>query len=126
MKSSLEKRQTKKGKKKRKKGGGEGGTEEEDEEAESQPELTLKEEQAKLEQEKEAIMKNQALLEEVFVCMVVIGIDRMHSWNVCTSSGEAETVGRSSSKSRAHQEGAEEKRWTGIKDQGAQTACAFQ
>ena len=101
MKTSLEKRQHKKGKKKRKKGGGEGGTEE-DEEAEGQPELTLKEEQAKLELEKEAIMKNQALLEEVFVCMVVIGVDGVHSSNVCTSSGEAEAGGRSSSKSGAH------------------------
>ena len=62
MKSSLEKRQSKKGrkKKKRKEEG-----EDDEEESDNQPELTLKEEQAKLEQEKEAILKNQALLEEV-------------------------------------------------------------
>ena len=59
---------SKKGKKKRKKRSpGEEGVDEEDDDPDSQPELTLKEEQAKVEQEKEAILKNQALLEEVSI-----------------------------------------------------------
>ena len=65
LKSALEKRSKRGSKEKRhrKKGGGEGEGEETAEEADL--EMTLKEEQARLEQEKEAILKNKELLEEV-------------------------------------------------------------
>ena len=66
LKSTLEKRSKRgsKEKRQRKRGGAEG-----KEEEAADLELTLKEEQAQLEQEKEAILKNQELLEEVTCCL---------------------------------------------------------
>ena len=66
LKNTLERRNKRGSKEKRhrKKGGGEAEGEELTEDT-ADLELTLKEEQAQLEQEKEAILKNKELLEEV-------------------------------------------------------------